>query len=507
MGGRWRRPLRCKVEDHLLASTWVAVGVDLYDAKSKEEYHQLIREYAKANPDEEFVLGIGWTDAVYGGKPTAAELDELVPDRPAILLDFTIHDAWLNTRAMAAGGITKDTVDPVPGVTYWVRDDDGNPLGSAIEFAWMSTYVKSGAWQPERMIRDGQQENHQAAIEAGITAYLNPGVVTPNVTETEGMFADYAITMQYLADLDAKGELKLRTFVQPAVKSPDVNAKDFARRAKEYSEKYNTDRLRSLGIKVHPEGNWTSRTSWMLEDYEGLPGNRGAASVEGELLKQVVLEGNALGLDVATHTDGSQTVRNMIDAIEASRKAGNHDERNSLHHLFWVDPADYPRIVKMKLPVNVTPIFTTDFTESAELALNLLGKKRVDEQLSVYPKLFDAGNKVSLSADIPSSPLEYIAPLFSVQSAMTLANPADPNSKTFPPGRKGITLKQGIEGITINAAWQLRMEDKIGTLEVGKYADLVILEKNLFDIDTHDIADVKVMGAMMGGKFTYRDGI
>ena len=338
--------------DHLIASAWTKAGVSLYDAKSKEDYLRLIREYAEANPDEEFVLGIGWANAVYGGNPTAAELDALVPDRPAILLDFTIHDAWLNTKAMATGGITKDTIDPVPGVTYWVRDDDGNPLGTAIEFAWMSTYVKSGAWQPERMIRDGQQENHQAAIEVGITAYLNPAIVTPNVTETEGMFSDYAIAMKYLADLDAKGGLKVRTFVQPAVKSPDTDARGFAKRAKEFSEKYDTDRLRSLGIKIHPEGNWTSRTSFMREDYEGTPGNRGAASVGAELMKQVVLEANTVGLDVATHVDGSQTVRNMIDAIEASRKAGNHDERNALHHLFWVDPADYPRIVEMNIPVN-----------------------------------------------------------------------------------------------------------------------------------------------------------
>lgn len=91
-----------------------------------------------------------------------------------------------------------------------------------------------------------------------------------------------------------------------------------------------------------------------------------------------------------------------------------------------------------------------------------------------------------------------ISPLFNVQSAMTLSNPSDPDSKTFPPGRKGIT---------INAAWQLRMEDKIGSLEVGKYAELVVLEKNLFDVKTDDIADVKVLGTIMDGNFTHRDGM
>ncbi len=493
--------------DHLIASQWTSYGVDLYDARSKEEYHRLVRDYAASHPDEPVVLGIGWAAAIYGGNPTAAELDALVPDRPAILLDFTIHDAWLNTKALEAGGVTRDTPDPVPGVTYWARDDEGNILGTGVEFAWMPAYVKSGAWHPERMIAESQRALHRAAVEVGITAYLNPGLVTPNIYEPDGMFADLEIAMEHLAGLDAAGEFQLRTFLQPIVKSPDTDPVDFARRAAAFARKYDSDRLRSFGIKIHPEGNWTSRTSLQLEPYADRPDTRGAASVEGDLMKRVVLEANARGLDVATHVDGSQTVRNMIDAIEASRAAGHRDERNSLQHFFWVHPDDLQRTIEMDIPVNITPVFSTDFTEQDELALNLLGGKRVEAQYALYPRVFDAGNKVSLSADIPSSPIEMIGPLFSVESAMTLRNPADPKSKPFPPGREGVSLEQALEGVTISAAWQIRMEDKIGSLETGKYADLVVLERNLFDVDTDEIAEVKVLATVMDGKFTHRDGI
>jgi len=161
----------------------------------------------------------------------------------------------------------------------------------------------------------------------------------------------------------------------------------------------------------------------------------------------------------------------------------------------------------MDIPVNITPNFSTDWSGQDLTAINLLGEERVQEQLSMYPKVFANGNKVSLSADIPSAPIEHISPLFSVQAAMTIQDPTNPNSKVFPPGREGITLKQGIESVTMFPAWQLRMEDKIGSIEVGKYADLVVLQNNLFDIDVYDIANEKIMATMMDGNFTYRDGI
>ena len=161
----------------------------------------------------------------------------------------------------------------------------------------------------------------------------------------------------------------------------------------------------------------------------------------------------------------------------------------------------------MDIPVNVTPNFSTDWSGQKTLALKNLGEERVQQQFSVYPKVFDNGNKVSLSADIPSAPIEHIGPLFSMEAAMSLQDPSNPDSEVFPSGRKGITLEQAIKGVTIDPAWQIRMEDKIGSLEVGKYADIVILEKNLFDVAPRDIADVKVLATMMDGVFTHRDGI
>ncbi len=517
LGGKMLLPGFVTAHDHLIASRWMNYGVDLYAAKSKEEYLAAIREYAEAHPEEKVIRGIGWNPALYGGDPTAAELDEAISDRPAILLEFTIHDAWLNTRALEVGEITRDTPDSIPGVTYWVRDADGNPTGTGKEFAWLPAFIKSGAWQPETIVPASQKELQQAAVEAGITSFLNPGLVTPNLNDVEGSLEDFELVMELLSELDAKGELKMRAFVQPLVKNPSLDPDAFVAAAAGFARRWNSDRLRVAGIKIHPEGNWSSRTSLMLEPYlpEGgaellerpSPTAYGAASVDGALMKAVVLAANAKGLDVFTHVDGSATIRNMIDAIEASRDAGHTDARNALHHLFWTHPDDLKRIFEMDIPVNVSPNFSTDWSGQKELALSLLGEERVQEQLTMYPRVFENGNKVSISADIPSGPIEHIGPLFQMQAAMTIRDPSNPDSEVFPPGRKGISLEQAIEAVTISPAWQIRMEDRIGSIEVGKYADLVVLDRNLFEVAPDEIADVRVLATMMDGEFTHRSGL
>ncbi|WP_146402331.1 amidohydrolase family protein [Planctomycetes bacterium CA13] len=189
--------------DHLIASSWIALGANLYDAKNKAETLEQIKEYAETHPDEKVIRGVGWVADKLGGRPTAKDLDTAVPDRPAIMLDFTIHDAWLNSAALEAAGITKDTPDTLPGITYWERDDDGNPTGAAIEIQWMRAYIDMGAWDAEAMVRQSSEELFTIAAHNGTTTILNPGIITPNVKDTHGgMERDFEASMEILAELE-----------------------------------------------------------------------------------------------------------------------------------------------------------------------------------------------------------------------------------------------------------------------------------------------------------------
>jgi predicted amidohydrolase YtcJ len=205
------------------------------------------------------------------------------------------------------------------------------------------------------------------------------------------------------------------------------------------------------------------------------------------------------------HTDGDASSRAAVDAFEAALEAGYKDNRNALHHAMWVHPDDQKRIIDMKIPVNSTPSFTTDWSGQDGQYTQLLGEERVKTSLGRYPDFARAGNRVSISADVPSTMPDMQAPLFVVEAAVTMMQPNEQGkSKPFPPGLQGMTVEQAIRAVTIDAAWQLRMEDKIGSLEVGKYADLVVLEKNPFDVDPLEIEEIDVLMTMMGGKFTYQ---
>jgi len=500
--GKTVMPGFISAHDHLIASAWTTSGVQLFDLQTKEEVLQRISEYAKNHPEEKVIKGVGWSAGKFGGNPTAVELDQAVSDRPAIILDFTIHDAWLNTKAMEIGQITKDSPDKLPGVTYWVRDKEGNPTGSAIEFQWFKTYVDIGAWEPEKMIRESTDKLFALAASNGTTAFLNPGIVTPNVMDTHGgMERDFEAALAMLHEMEESGELKLRTFPQPGFKNKNADPQRFVDFGVKMREQYDSDLLRVQSLKVHPEGNWPAEVAPMLEPYES--GKRGKFNVDPETIAAIVLAAAKADLDVCTHSDSTGTARAVVDAVIAANEAG-YPNRSAMHHASWIHPDDQKRIIEHKIPINTTPNFSNDFSDTDQDALHLLGEQRTKTMFGRYPYFARAGVSVSISADVPSTPPDMQAPLFVIQGAVTLTNPADPNSKRFPPDNEPMSLEQAIRGMTTEAAWQLRMEDKIGSLEVGKYADLVVLDQNPFDVEPTQLSDINVLMTMMNGRFTYQ---
>ena len=494
--------------DHLIASTWALEGLDLGAAKSIDEALQMVKEYADANPDAPFIRGVGWSLGNFGGTyPTRQQLDRVVPDRPAFLLDFTIHDAWLNTAALEAGGVTKASKDVQPGTIYWLREKNGYPTGIAIEFQWLGPFIKAGAWQPEETFRKSSAELLGIAAKNGTTTVQVTGLVTPTFKEAKPMQHDFRIAMKVLTEKKNEGDLPLRIFAMPIFKDATGDIDDFVAFAKEMSAQHDDDLLRVQSIKIHPEGNYTAYGAPFLEPYADRD-TSGHFGVKPEQSKEIVTKANQAGLNAIIHTDGDASARAAIDAFVASTKAGFGNELNALHHLIWVHPDDYQRIVELKIPVNSTPSFSTDWASQDESAYRQLGKERTELEMGRYPDLIRAGNRVSISADVPSTLPSMQGPLFVMEAATTMREPSEQGvSKPFPRTRKGITIEQALRAVTIDAAWQLKMEDKIGSLEVGKLADIVVLAENPLETDPLQLAEIKVLGTMMDGRFTHREGI
>jgi len=501
VAGKTVMPGFVDAHDHLIGSGWTSKGVHLFDGKSREDYIAIVKKYVEENPDLERIVGIGWSTGNYGGRPTAKDLDEAVPDRPALILDFTAHDAWLNTKAMEIAGVTKDSPDDQPGVIYWVRDEDGTPTGVGVEGQWMEAYVAIGAWEPDKIFNETIDRLHGIAAANGTTTYLNPGIVTPNMKDTNGkMQEDMKAAAALLHEREQAGTLKLRTFVLPFFKRPNADTEQVMAFMDRMKEQYHGDKLFARQVKIHPEANWNVELAPMLEPYES--GKNGVFGIPPDKIKEIMVAAAEHGLDCVIHTDSTGTAHAGIDAILAAREV-DPDNRSALHHATWLTPEDQKRVIENKIPVNSTPNFTNDWNGTDKDALRYLGEKRTMTNFGRYPDFARAGVRVSLGADLPSTPPSMQAPLFVVQGAVTMKNPADPNAKPFPPDVEPMTIEQALRAVTIDAAWQLRMEDKIGSLEVGKLADIVVLDGNPLETDPMEIQNIQVDLTMMDGNFTY----
>ena len=491
--------------EHLIASGWLSLGVDLVTADSKEETLRRIKEYADANPDLPVIRGFGWNRGSYGGTPTAADLDPIIPDRPAFFADATIHDSWLNSKALEMGGITDETPDPMPGFSYWDRDENGKILGVGIELAWMPAYVASGAWDADQLIRQSQERLYRVSAEKGLTAYINQGLVTPNVKNLDLYQDDYLAAMGLLGAQEAQDQLQLRTFIQHFHKNEKSSIERLVNNILELKKKYDSDQLRVTGIKIHPEGVYMTKTARMLEPFLDDPASYGERGISPGNVDAVILAGNKAGLDVSIHIEGTQTARTTIDSlIKANQRYP--ENRNSLQHFSMVAPEDIARTVEHKIPANLTPIWATTWGDTFSQTLKLLGQHRVENYWQQIKTLVDGGVSVSISADVPSTTPEYMGPLMQCEAAITRLHPTEP-AEIVPPMSQALTLEECLYAATMGGAYQARMEDKIGSLEVGKYADLVIVDRDLFAIDPSELSDVQVLATLMDGRFTHRDGI
>ena len=425
-----------------------------------------------------------------------------------ILLDYTIHDMWMNSKALEMGNVTKDTQDPVPGLIYWVRDDDGNPTGLAKEFAWMGPFIEMGAWQAEQMMSESQAKLSSIAAASGITSNINQGLVTPNIKNLAAHFEDQKTAMRMMRKLDEKGELKLRTFLQVLYKGDDMSVPQTVENALTLREMYNDNKLGVSGIKIHPEGVFSSHASMMLEPWSDEPEKTAVRGVSVERVEEMVIAANEAGLDLSVHTDGTKTNRDTIDAFIMAKKAGYTDARNSLQHFANVHPDDQQRAIEHRIPINVTTIWATTWAGGLDGALKILGEERTTNYHQQIRTAIDGGMSVSIAADVPSTSPKLMGSLYLCEAAITRKDPSNPDDdRIFPPMSQAINLEQCLRSVTIEGAWQARKEDVLGTIEVGKLGDMVILEKNLFDVPSEEIAETKILGTIMDGKFPFRDGI
>lgn len=485
--------------NHFVSGPGGKRGVRLIGSKDTGEMLQRIRDYVKANPEKTAYMGFGWEFPMFGDKGgTREELDAICSNKPMLFFNEDNHHAWFNTKAMEAGGITKDTPDPIPGGSFYKRNPDGTPRGIAIEpESWMQIAFKTELLGGKDMLREITDEVFPLLPKLGITAFHDMGINAPN-------FSDGYLGFELLLELEKAGKLPCRVVGVYANRDGKAAPEDHIQALKDWSQRYRSELVQVTGLKVWADGVFLAHTGVQIEPYADQPGTRGESDWTAEVLARWIEATYRAGFDVNIHTDGDLAVRRCLDAVEqVSKKLGPTARRTTLHHLPTIHPADLPRFKALGVGANMTPVWLVDYKGQYQEAQRILGKEKVEKEYGRLKPLMAAGVNVTFGSDIPGTDVEEASPLFQIQAAITGRVPGSATRVT-PPARRLPSLAQMIHGYTLAGARQMRIADKVGSIEVGKLADLIVLDRNLFEVPPSRINGTKVELTIMNGQITFQ---
>ncbi|HEX5787027.1 MAG TPA: amidohydrolase [Woeseiaceae bacterium] len=474
-GARYVLPGLVDAHAHLSSQGFLATSLDLAGTPSLEAALARIAEYAAANPRKRYITGRGWNQVLWAGKefPTAGDLDPVVPDRPVWLARIDGHAGWANTRMLELAGIDDDTPDPVGGKI--VRDAQGKATGVLIDIA-MQLVERTIPAPDKDEIRAAYRGAVDSLVALGLTGMHDAGI---NIAEAEVLIAmadDEELDMRVYAMLSDAGE-NLDAMTQPLVGYAD-------------------DRLDIRSVKLYADGALGSRGAAMLAPYSDDPENRGLAFLDLAELEGKVRKANDKGFQVGIHAIGDLGNRLALDAFDAVQGGKPSPLRNRVEHAQIVALEDIPRFAELGVIASMQPIHATSDMNMAE---DRVGPERI---LGGYAwrRLLDSGAVIASGSDFP---VELPNPFLGLYAAVTRQ---DPDGE--PPGGwyagEALTRAEALHSFTLAAAWAAHQEERLGSLEPGKWADFIIVDRNFFEVPASEIDDIRVLETWVGGKRVYR---
>jgi predicted amidohydrolase YtcJ len=480
--GRMVMPGMQDVHIHPISGGIEANGCDLNAATTVDEYVAIIKKYADEHPNEPWIKGGGWAMSAFGPGALARKelIDAVVPDRPVILWSRDGHTTWVNSKALEAGGITRDTPDPADG-----RIDRDPKTGEA------SGSLQEGA---SALVADKSPPDSDEKRDAGLRYAIRmlnrfgiTGVQDASVNEAD---------LQSYRRLDEAGELTMRV-VGSLWWERDQGLEQIDA-IKNLRREFTKGRIDAGTVKIMQDGVMENYTAVVLEPYKlkGQKDVRGIPMVEPELLKKAVTQLDADGFQVHFHAIGDGAVRQSLDAVEAARAAnGNLGHRHHISHIQLIHPDDQPRFRKLGVIANFQPLWAYADDYIKDLTLPFVSKETATY---MYPiaSMERSGAVVAFGSDWSVSSAN---PFEEMETAVTRMGALGETDAAWMPEER-IGVPEAVAAFTINAAYTNRDEANTGSLEVGKRANLAVLDRNLFDIPATEISDTKVLVTLFEGK-------
>ncbi len=476
MGGRTLLPGLTDAHIHLMHYSLSLQKVDV-ETPTKAEALRRVAERAAQTPPGKWVLGHGWQQNDWDGEfPTAAELDAIVSDRPVYLTAKSLHAGWANSLALRLAGIGAGTPDPLNGKV--VRDANGQPNGILLESAM--GLIENGL--PETTLPDLVQ-----AIEAAQPILHQMGLTGAHDFDQRSAFM--ALQM-----LDADRRLKLRV-----TKSLPVELLEHAFELG-LRTGFGSEHLRIGSVKAFMDGALGPRTAAMFASYLNEPENKGILNMDGEELFEFGRQAAESGLSMAVHAIGDRAVHEVLDGLEQlrayERDHGLPALRHRIEHVQIIHPDDASRLGKLGVIASMQPIHAT----SDMLAADRYWGERA--RLAYAPRTqLNAGAALAFGSD---APVESPNPFWGLHAAVTRRRvDGVPGPEGWYPEQK-LSLREALEGFTVGAAYAAGLENRLGRLSPGFYADLIALENDPFACPAEELRDMKSTATMLAGEWVWQ---
>ena len=492
VGGRLVLPGFTDCHNHFLDGSLSLRRVHLDEAKDLPEIQRRVKAFADAHPDQPWVLGRGWQYTAVGptNLPNRKSLDEVVPDRPVYLESFDGHTWWANTKALQLAGITNKTPNPAGG--EFVRDAGTGEATGAIKEDAADAVMSNSIPRPSRQeILD--------AYRAGFKEANRVGLVRVHTTGGVGVALSDLQNVDVLEELRRAGDLTVRMYLAYRVMPPTITPAQF-QQIEEARRTYHDEWISAGAVKFFFDGVVESHTAAMFTPYADDPKLKGDLLWDQDTYKRMVADLDKRGIQIFTHAIGDRAVELTLDAYEnAAKRNGTKDRRHRIEHIETITAQDIPRFGKLGVIASFQPLHSYPDDDVLLVWARNAGPERT-QRAWAWRSVENSGGVLGFGSDWP---IVTINPWPGVQNALTRQTVEGNPAGGFVPQER-ISLEDAIRGYTLGAAIAGRREKTEGSLEPGKVADLIVVDRDLFRIEPTEIGKTEVLLTIVGGKVVYQ---